>query len=1121
MKNLIRISLFFLALFCAVVLNAQISKTTHLPGTPCVGCATSGFVQKGNPNTIQNGNGTVATSYTVTQCGLGFTAASVRLNQRSFSGMTVPKGLLQPAPMVVSGIPPCYTIVKAFLYVGGSGNGVAITATIKNPALATNNYPMTLIGQHTDKCWGYVGTFNYRADVTTCISGNGTYTLSGIPCLGAPPNDMDGATLIIIYSDPSQTYTGHMVIGDGCREVSGGAITNTLTGFNVCGAANSTQNFVIVSDLQQIAATPINLNSAVANYTYPSASNNVWDYIQQPGAPATAGQTSAVYGFSNSSDCYNFVAAGMYYRTACNVCSSPNLTITAVTSSSCSAGSATATVAGGTGPYTYTWSPTGGNAASVSAVPTGNYTVSVKDATGCQIGTATVAISANAGPTITCASAAMCAGTSANLNATGALSYTWTPAATLNTASGPNVIASPATTTTYSVSGTNAVGCVATITTAVTVNALPVVVVNNPGTCVNQTINLTSTGGGTYSWTGPMAYSSVAQNPSIPNAVTGMSGAYSVLVTSAAGCTASAVSNVTVFPLPNPNITSNSPVCAGGTLNLFGTGGATYGWSGPGYTGMAQNPVVTNVTVGMSGVYTLLVSSGTCTASTTANIVINPLPIPNMTSNSPVCIGFPINFTGSGGVGYSWSGPGFSSVLQNPTIVNSTMANNGNFVLTVTDANGCVNTTNQNVTVNPQPVVAAIGNTVCENFNANLSASGGVTYSWTGPGGFTSTSSNPTITNAQLNSSGQYVVLVTDANTCTNTAVATLIVNPAPVAQIVTNSPICINHILTLTGSGGVTYLWSGPNGFFSSVQTPTIMANTTGYSGNYVLTVVDANGCSASASASAVVNNIPNIAIASTKNAGCPTFCSDFTFSSSSPIQQYNWNLGNGVTGSSTTGTGCYSTTGIYTVTAEAIDIYGCTNTSSSTVEVYPIPVADFNHAPIKPIINIDPEVTFSDASYNANIISWNWYFMNTAQYTSTQQNPTFMYTDPGTYVVALVVKSDKGCIDTILRPLVVGEDFGIYVPNAFTPNGDGLNDVFQPKGFGVTQYELNIYDRWGERMFHTKNFEDGWNGTKQANHDVTYDIKIEEGVYTWLIDCTDVFGKAHELKGHITLIK
>jgi gliding motility-associated-like protein len=141
----------------------------------------------------------------------------------------------------------------------------------------------------------------------------------------------------------------------------------------------------------------------------------------------------------------------------------------------------------------------------------------------------------------------------------------------------------------------------------------------------------------------------------------------------------------------------------------------------------------------------------------------------------------------------------------------------------------------------------------------------------------------------------------------------------------------------------------------------------------------------------------------------------------------------------------------------------------------------------------------------------------MNTAQYTSVEQNPTFAYTEPGTYPVVLVVKSDKGCTDTLIRPLVVGEDFGIYVPNAFTPNLDGINDVFQPKGFGVVKYELNIFDRWGEKVFSTKTFEEGWDGTFKGRGGEI----LKEDSYTWLINATSVFGKSHELKGHVTLMK
>jgi gliding motility-associated-like protein len=189
-------------------------------------------------------------------------------------------------------------------------------------------------------------------------------------------------------------------------------------------------------------------------------------------------------------------------------------------------------------------------------------------------------------------------------------------------------------------------------------------------------------------------------------------------------------------------------------------------------------------------------------------------------------------------------------------------------------------------------------------------------------------------------------------------------------------------------------------------------------------------------------------------------------------------------------------------------------------TVEVFPQPVADFNFAPIKPVAGSD-DVQFTDASHSAEIVGWNWYFTNTAgQNTSSMQHPSFIYMDAGDYVAALVVKSENGCTDTITKVVTVGEDFGIFIPNAFTPNGDGVNDVFQPKGFGIVKYEMQIFDRWGEKIFETTEFEKGWDGIRQKKNDINYTISKEE-VYTWRIKATSVFGKAHEYTGHVTLIK
>ncbi|MGZ4036469.1 MAG: PKD domain-containing protein, partial [Bacteroidia bacterium] len=749
----------------------------------------------------------------------------------------------------------------------------------------------------------------------------------------------------------------------------------------------------------------------------------------------------------------------------------------------------------------------------------GTYTVIV--AIGTCTASATTSVTVNALPTPTAGSnSPVCVGQPINLSGSAATSFTWSgPAAFASNLQNPTIAtAGTANAGVYTYSVSDANGCKNSITTNVVVNTLPVVTVNNPTVCVNQSINLTSSGGTSYSWSGPNSYSSASQNPTIPTAASNMTGAYTVTVTSAAGCKNTAVANVSVVALPVINVATGGPVCLGSTLLFTSNGGTSYSWSGPGgFSSNQQNPSLTNSTMGMNGLYTVIVTANTCSASATIGGTVNALPTPIINSNSPVCVGQPINFTGNGGTVYTWSGPGgFTATGSTPSIPVSSMSNNGSYSLTVTDANGCVGSTNALVIVSPTPTALATGTSACQNANASIGASGGVSYSWSGPGGFTSSAQNPTLLNVTTASAGQYTVVVSSAAGCSNTAVANVVVNPAPTPSIVVNSPVCINSILSMSGTGGVSYSWSGPNGFFSASQSPTVIANTTAFTGNYNLTVVDINGCSGTAMASATINPTPNVFVTASNDKGCAPLCVTFTATSTSSIQAYSWNMGDGSSSVGPNAMSCYSAPGVFTANVSVQDMNGCFNAATHTVQIYQQPVADFNYSPIKPIENVDV-VEFTDASYTGTITSWSWYFMSNAQYTSSQQNPTFIYTDAGQYAIALVVKNTQGCSDTVVKSIVVGEDFGIWVPNAFTPNGDGLNDVFYAKGYGVTKFSLEIYDRWGEKVFTSSDINSAWDGTYMSRGAGT----IQEGVYTWMVKVTSVAGKAKELTGHVTLIK
>lgn len=657
-------------------------------------------------------------------------------------------------------------------------------------------------------------------------------------------------------------------------------------------------------------------------------------------------------------------------------------------------------------------------------------------------------------------------------------------------------------------------GFLAVANQTITPSPIPNIVINNnaPSVCAGSSLTLTASGAQTYTWNpGAISGSAAVINPTA-NVV------YTVTGTSSAGCTASKTVAVIVNPLPVPVANNNGPICLGKTLNLVAGAASGYTWTGPGgFNSSLQNPSIPNISSGAAGVYSLTVMNGMgCKATTTTSVQIFSLPNPAITHNGPLCAGQNINLNGAGGVNYFWTGPnGYSSSSQNAGISNAPTSSSGVYTLTVTDANNCSNFTTANIIVNPLPFIPIVGATACVNQNFNLAAGGGTTYSWAGPNGFNSNLQNPLFTNAAINMSGIYSVTVTDINGCTTTSITSVVVNPLPVPIAGNNGPICANQDLNFISNGGVTYSWNGPGGFISTLQNPSIKSAAPSASGNYTVTVTDSKGCSAKATINVTVNPLPIPNIITSGNKGCAPLCLTFTCTSNGPIQSCNWQFGDGsYSTNSTSASNCFKLAGDYAVQATVTDDKGCMALTTTTLSVYPIPTADFNYAPLHPIINQDADVKFVDASFGATIKKWDWYFMNLPKPYSNQQNPTYLYTEPGQYVIALVVTSDHGCVDTLLKTIIVGEDYGIYVPNSFTPNGDGLNDVFQPKGFGITKYELRIFDRWGEQLLFTNEFTQGWDGI--------YKGKLsQQGVYVWKINLTNTFGKAHELTGHVTLIK
>jgi len=323
---------------------------------------------------------------------------------------------------------------------------------------------------------------------------------------------------------------------------------------------------------------------------------------------------------------------------------------------------------------------------------------------------------------------------------------------------------------------------------------------------------------------------------------------------------------------PPPTVGNNGPICAGSTLNLTAStvADATYSWTGPnGFTSSDQNPSIANAASTASGVYSVTVTIGACTsvaATTTATVNATPA-APVAGNNSPICAGSTLNLTASTvpGATYSWSGPnGFTSSAQNPSIASATTDASGLYSVTAT-VNGCTSPAGTTIAVvNAIPATPTAGNNgpLCSGSPLNLTASTvpGAAYSWTGPNGFTSSAQNPSIANATTDASGLYSVTAT-VNGCTSPAgTTTVTVNATPTAPTAgSTSPLYAGMTLYLTASTvpGATYSWTGPNGFTSTDQNPSITNATASVLGLYSVTAT-VGACTSPAGTTTVTVNPP-----------------------------------------------------------------------------------------------------------------------------------------------------------------------------------------------------------------------------------------------------------------------
>ncbi len=1012
----------------------------------------------------------------------------------SFAGLSPPPGFTTQATSttVTFPTPGTYTVTQVVTNTAGctaSVQAVIIVPLGPNVAFTIPTPTQCILGN----------SFNFNAALLT-----GVHSYSFNPAAGSPPIGNVPNYGPVVFTLPGTYTVTHSVSLGGCT-----SFTSAVVVINPQPTPTVSNNGPVCLN------TPIYLMSSGGSTYAWSGPSGYSSAVQNPTI------TNATLAMSGA---YTVLVTSLLGCTASAV---TNLTVYALPSPTIASNSPVCvgsvlslTASGGSnylwaGPNAFTSTLTSPAINNVGLPSGGIYTLTAGAGNCTVLTTSSITINPLPNP-IAYSNSSVCLNQALLLNSNGGTQYAWTGPGGYNSAiQNPTIaVASLSNAGVYTVMVTDANSCVKSTTTNVIVSPLPIVVVNNPTTCLNSVINLTGNGAFGYTWTGPLGFVSYAQNPNINNATLPMSGQYTLVGSSAVGCTNTAVSNVSVSPTPTAIINSNSPVCFGGILSLAGGGGGTYSWNGPNsFISSNQNNVINNVTIPASGTYSLLVTVNTCTSLTTASITINPLPAPVIQLNNPVCFNSPISFTASGGVTYTWSGPGgFNSTFPNPVIVNAYLTHTGVYTLITTDVNSCINSTTASAVVLPIPIISILGSTVCLGQTASLTVGGGVIYSWSGPNGFTSFQQNNTFPNFANSQAGQYTVVVTGTNQCSGTSVTTVTNFPPPVPTASNSGPVCLNDKVEFKSEGGFVYQWTGPNGFINNSQNTTLLsANSMDYNGTYTLGVIDSRGCQGYTTTQLLVRALPTAKLKPSADKFCVPFCSAFSITSSSSLQTTSWNINNSGLVTGPVYNSCFNKEGAYTLNSNFTDIYGCANSSSLVINAYPVPIADFYYGPGAPIEN--DQITFTDASRGQQINGWTWFF-GANDKSSLYQNPSYIFGDPGSYAVVLIVKNIWGCKDTVIKPINIGEDFSIYVPNAFTPNGDGINDTFQPKGHGIVKYDMMVFDRWGEKLFHTTDFFKGWDGIFKGE-------LSKDDTYVWQIVVKNAEGKSKSLKGIVTLVK
>ncbi|MBA3663388.1 MAG: gliding motility-associated C-terminal domain-containing protein, partial [Bacteroidetes bacterium] len=815
---------------------------------------------------------TASTVYTVTGAnGICSTTKTVSVNVNPVPALTA----LATSPTICAGASSSLVATGGVSYTWSPG---ALTGSnvVVSPTLTTN---YTVTGSNLFGC-----TNTQTVSITVNPSPSLTITATSTTLCSGKSATLTGSGASTYTWNPGGTFTPTLVVTPPVTS------TYTLIGSSVAGCTAVKTITISVTPTPTVSASASSTVLCSGNSTTLTASGAP-SYTWNPGA--ITGTTAIVTPTGTTAYTLTGANGACTATAAISVSVNPSPTITVISNPTvlCSGNSATLTASGAS---SYTWLPMAVTGSTVAVTPsvTTTYTVTGINAAGCL---STVLFTQSVTPTpsvsVSASASVICTGSSSTLTATGATSYTWLPGAF----TGSVIVVSPTITTSYTVTGVNG-SCSNTTIKTITVNALPTVTASASPTivCSGSSLTLVAGGASTYTWL-PLGTSgsTVTATPTINTT-------YTVTGTNANGCTNQAVVTVSVNNAPSV-IAAVSPtsICTGGTGTLIANGAITYTWS-PGNL----NGSIVNVSPSVTTVYTVTGSDPIgCSATQTVQLVVQPNPTVTIVSSfTALCLGNSATMAGNGAVSYTWI-PGASTnsvIMVTPTITT---------IYTLTGSNGSCGTGTTSITiiVNSPPTATASnsGTISCTTPSVNLLGSSSATnvgYSWSGPGGFTTSAQSPT----GIAIPGNYTLTVTDLSSGCNSTATTAVLTDTSVPSLTataSGSVSCANPtatVLATTSSTNAAFSWTGPGSF-----TNTSASFTTATGGTYTLTVTD---LTSSCPASTIVIVSSNTAVPITATI-VPATCSGTVANNNAAIlaggfvagNKYDFVIGSTYTGSAT----------------------------------------------------------------------------------------------------------------------------------------------------------------------------------------------------------------------------